>query len=157
MTPGSAGTEPTSPKPNCDTHRALRRATSTTGQIATGRSNSTTSIASRPTGELFDQSSPQISGQVDCSCIHATRSNAARTCRCSWDWLHLDKGRELDIEFPCEPLGKEPERGSSLERAGVDEVVADIPDVLCPPREGSNEATSTNLALCQQRRLERHA
>ena len=92
-----------------------------------------------------------ISGQVDCARIQATRSNAGGArCR-SWNWLHLDKGRELNSELACEPLRKEPERGSSLERAGVDKLVTDIADVLCPPREGSNKATSRNLASGQQR------
>jgi hypothetical protein len=44
--------------------------------------------------------------------------------------LRLDERCELDIELPCEPLGKEPQLDPSLKGRRIDEVVADIADVL---------------------------
>src|SRR5690349_17064293 len=78
-------------------------------------------------------------------------------CTRSWDWLRLDKGREFNRELACEPLRKEQERGSSLERAAVDKTMTGIEDIHYPPLEGRNEETSHNLTLGQQRRRKQHA
>ena len=44
--------------------------------------------------------------------------------------MHLDEGREHDVELPCEPLREEPERGPLLKGTGIDQMVADVAEIL---------------------------